>query len=204
MTAKQVVSDKGSAAEDKGSAAEPEPDLAVIRLAARSDQVAQVRAGTDSRNDFRLTATSGELVALASYRGQPLMLMFGSSQCEQVCGQVSRRLSAAFERTALSPADYPIVLISTQGDQDTPDRLHRFVEDHGLLMTGLTGAPADVARLARRFDSEPGPEPQMIHWLDGNGIWRRSVSAAATSAQFADMLTSASEAGGPLASADRN
>jgi cytochrome oxidase Cu insertion factor (SCO1/SenC/PrrC family) len=92
--------------------------------------------------DFTLTDQDGKALAFSSLRGQPLLVFFGFTHCPSICPTTLARLKSlhASRNGALEPAR--IVLVSVDGDRDTPGRLKTYLAALSPEFIGLTGDAA--------------------------------------------------------------
>jgi protein SCO1/2 len=134
--------------------------------------------------DFQLTDQSGKAVKLADFRGAPVLLFFGFTHCSTACPaalhqlrQLERQHSAALGKTR-------IVIVSVDGERDTPAAMKTWLQPLSAKFIGLTGAPARVQNIAAQFSAAfyklPGASAaeysmehnSQIFLLDGKGQLR--------------------------------
>jgi len=127
-------------------AAEPTPDGAV---ASRYRSAEPVRAIAD----FTLTGQDGQPVAFNDLRGQTVLVFFGFTHCQSVCPPAMQKLLQVvrgFEPPQTAPT---VVMISVDGERDTPQAMKQFLSTYDPRFVGLTGPPADVRRIAEQFSA---------------------------------------------------
>ena len=109
--------------------------------------------------DFTLTDQDGRPRAFSSLRGQPALVFFGFTHCPNVCPTQLGRLKLLHESGdgALKPVH--IVLVSVDGDRDTPARLRSFLGPLSSDFIGLTGNPRSTSEIAARFAAVFFKEP---------------------------------------------
>jgi protein SCO1/2 len=109
--------------------------------------------------DFTLTDHDGRPRAFSSLRGQPALVFFGFTHCPNVCPAQLGRLKLLHESGdgALKPVH--IVLVSVDGDRDTPARLRSFLGPLSSDFIGLTGNPRSTSEIAARFAAVFFKEP---------------------------------------------
>lgn len=101
--------------------------------------------------DFELRAQHGEAFGAAQLRGQWTLLYFGYLQCPDVCPTTLqslhglRRLLVADEPAA---APTRFVFVSVDPGNDTQERIGAYLDYFDRELVGLTGEPAQLARLA--------------------------------------------------------
>jgi protein SCO1/2 len=109
--------------------------------------------------DFTLTDQDGRPRSFSSLRGQPALVFFGFTHCPNVCPAQLGRLKLLHESGdgALKPVH--IVLVSVDGDRDTPARLRSFLGPLSSDFIGLTGNPRSTSEIAARFAAVFFKEP---------------------------------------------
>jgi protein SCO1 len=129
------------------TAAVAAPVTAPTRPDARALQLAQPRP----LPPFTLTDQQGRPFRSAEgFRGRVTLVFFGFVHCPDVCPTTLLRLRNLL---AAEPAlaDVQVVMISVDGERDSPASLKRLLDDIEPRFIGLTGDPARVRPLARSF-----------------------------------------------------
>jgi protein SCO1/2 len=106
--------------------------------------------------EFELRDTSGKVVRLSDYGGQPLLVSFIYTGCFQICPTTTRFLAEAVEvaRKAFGPGRFRIVSIGFNQPFDDPVAMASFARQVGISdpdWAFLSPAQQDVAALTRRF-----------------------------------------------------
>ena len=122
-------------------------------LAASIPQLERVRVVEPPREvgDFELTDRKGEPFRFSALRGRPVLVAFGFASCPDVCPTVMSRLLLLAKVHAAEIRDTAIVLISVDGERDTPERMDDFLSIFSAEFIGLTGMPDVVRPVADRF-----------------------------------------------------
>ncbi len=109
--------------------------------------------------DFTLTDQTGKARDFSSLRGEPVLVFFGFTHCANVCPTTLARLKAlhAARNGALKRAR--IVLISVDGERDTPAVLTAYLEPLPRDFIGLTGDPKATSAIAAQFAAVFFKEP---------------------------------------------
>lgn len=109
--------------------------------------------------DFVLQSADGPVDSKA-LRGKVLLIYFGYTNCPDICpaslaagGQVLKAL-AADERNRVK-----LLMVSVDPERDTLAHLKEYTAFFHPAMTGLTGAPEQVAALARAFGAGYRKQP---------------------------------------------
>lgn len=142
---------------------------------------------------FRLTDDQGKTVTASDYRGKVTLLYFGYTHCPDVCPLTLAQLHVVMQKLGKLADGVSILFVSVDPTRDTPAVLHDYVHAFDPRAVGLTGSPADIEVLSKRyraaFSREPGKtdgnydvsHSSGIYIFDGNGKAR--LLATPTDAQ---------------------
>jgi protein SCO1 len=109
--------------------------------------------------DFTLTDQAGKPRAFSSLRGEPVLVFFGFTHCPAVCPTTLGRLKLLHEHGDGALKRARIVLVSVDGERDTPARLKSYLAPLSPDFIGLTGDPRATAEIAARFAAVFFKEP---------------------------------------------
>ena len=109
--------------------------------------------------DFTLTDQSGKPRSFSSLKGEPALVFFGFTNCPNVCPTALGRLKLLHEARGGALKDARIVLISVDGERDTPARLKSWLAPMSPDFVGLTGDPKSTAKIAAQFAAVFFKEP---------------------------------------------
>ena len=109
--------------------------------------------------DFTLTDQSGKPRAFSSLRGEPVLVFFGFTHCPNVCPTALGQLKLLHESQGGKFKDARVVLVSVDGERDTPARLKSYLAPLSADFIGLTGDPKLTAQIAARFAAVFFKEP---------------------------------------------
>jgi protein SCO1/2 len=101
--------------------------------------------------DFQLQDTSGQMRRLADYRGHPVMLFFGFTQCPDICPTA---LTRAIEIKGLLGADadkLKVLFITVDPERDTPEILSAYTQAFDPAFVGLRGDAEQTRAAAQSF-----------------------------------------------------
>ena len=101
--------------------------------------------------DFTLQSAAGP-VALRDLRGRVVLLFFGYTDCPGICPSALADQAIAFQR--LQPDELARVaglFVSVDPERDTPAHLKDYVRVFHPQLQGVTGPPADLQAIARRY-----------------------------------------------------
>jgi len=108
---------------------------------------------------FRLTNDQGKSVAAADYQGKVTLLYFGYTHCPDVCPLTLAHLHVVMQRLGKLADGAQILFVSVDPARDTPEALHAYVTAFDPHVVGLTGSPADVEALTKRYRAAFSREP---------------------------------------------
>ncbi|MCX5672347.1 MAG: SCO family protein [Planctomycetota bacterium] len=109
--------------------------------------------------DFVLTDHNGQERRFSSLRGQPVLVLFGFTHCPDVCPSTLLRLRALHGAQGGALRAAKIVMISVDGERDTPAALKAFLAPLSADFVGLTGAPSMTTTIAAQFSAVFFQEP---------------------------------------------
>ncbi len=101
--------------------------------------------------DFALTDQRGKKRNFSSFRGDPVLVFFGFTHCPKICPATLTRLKTLHETRDGSLKSAQVVLISVDGERDTPVALKSFLAPLSPDFVGLTGNPKESAEHRRRL-----------------------------------------------------
>lgn len=122
--------------------------LLLLSACSQPPQFRGTDLGRQPAPDFQLTDQNGSLVSLSSLRGRVVVLTFLYTHCPDVCPLIAEHLREASRQIA---AGEPVafVAISVDPENDTPDSIIAFNQQHGLTgrLVYLNGERAVLERL---------------------------------------------------------
>jgi protein SCO1/2 len=119
---------------------------------ATSDRVVLTETPTPLA-DFELTDQDGKALRLGDLRGQPVLIFFGFAHCPDVCPSTLRLLKSAHASKDRAMRRARIVMISVDGERDSPDAMKAYLAPLSKDFIGLTGDPKKVQEIARGFQA---------------------------------------------------
>jgi protein SCO1 len=132
--------------------------------------------------DFTLRDQDGKTVSLSDYRGQPVILTFMYSTCQDTCPLLASTIRAALDDL---PADVPSLAVSVDPKNDTPETAKQFLLKRSVngRMEFLLGSRAQLAPVWKAYGVQPqlgqggGIDPEKDHsaivvLIDGQGRQR--------------------------------
>ena len=95
----------------------------------------------------------GAQFELEALHGKVTFVLFGFTNCPDVCPLAMERLRALNDAKTLDARDVRYVMISVDGERDTPAALKEFLAKYSREFVGLTAPPARVKQIAAQFSA---------------------------------------------------
>lgn len=112
-------------------------------------------AGAAIGGSFSLINQNGEWVTDQTFAGKYRLMYFGYTFCPDVCPVDLQRLMAGYrllEKQAPEvAAKLQPIFITIDPERDTPDVMKSYVAAFHPKLMGLTGTPAEIADVAKRY-----------------------------------------------------
>lgn len=109
--------------------------------------------------DFVLVDHTGNPKNFSSLRGEPALVFFGLAHCPNICPTTLARLKSLHQARNGELKAARIVLISVDGERDTPAALKDYLAPLSPDFIGLTGDPKTTAKIAAQFSAVFFREP---------------------------------------------
>lgn len=100
---------------------------------------------------FSLVDGTGKTVDASGFRGKVVLLYFGYTHCPDVCPLAMTHLHVVMQRLGAAADDVRILFVSVDPVRDTPDVLRQYVRAFDAHAVGLTGSPAQLRELTKRY-----------------------------------------------------
>jgi protein SCO1/2 len=117
------------------------------------ERVTVIPAPNKAIGDFQLTDQNGRSRSLVSLRGEPTLIFFGFTHCPDVCPTALAKLKLLHGSSEGALRAARVVLISVDGERDTPAVVKKYLATFSPDFIGLTGDPRAVANIAARFSA---------------------------------------------------
>jgi protein SCO1/2 len=127
---------------------------------------------SDCLPDLKLVDQNGHPVSLASLKGKPALFDFFYVTCPGPCLVLTARMRSVAERLGPSlGSQVSFVSVTVDPEHDGPQQLFAYAKEQRALRKGwlfLTGRPAQIDKLMRRFGLTRGREPDgsVLHVLE--------------------------------------
>ena len=109
------------------------------------------RAALPEGGDFTLQSAGGP-VSLKDFRGKVVLVYFGYTYCPDICPTSLAATSDGLKQlTPEELARVAMIFVSVDPKRDTPARLKEYVDFFHPAMVGVTGAPEEIATIAKRY-----------------------------------------------------
>jgi protein SCO1/2 len=136
--------------------------------------------------NYRLVDSTGAGLALASYRGKPLVVSLVYTSCSSVCPPTTQQLIGAVNEAAklIGSDRFAVLTVGFDARNDTPSRLTHFASVQGVNFANwrlASGDPATIEALLHdlgfSYAAVAGGFDHVTQTtiVDGNGIIRRHV-----------------------------
>ncbi|HEV2075311.1 MAG TPA: SCO family protein, partial [Thermoleophilaceae bacterium] len=104
--------------------------------------------------DFALENQDGELVRMRELRGEPVVVTFLYTTCEESCPPQAQQIKGALDDLE---GDVPAIAIAVHPKRDTPERARAFLTEQRMLgrMDFVLGSEAELRPLWRGYAVKP-------------------------------------------------
>jgi protein SCO1/2 len=101
--------------------------------------------------DFTLQSADGP-VSLKDFRGKVVLVYFGYTYCPDICPtSLAATAEGLKQLTPEELARAAMIFVSVDPKRDTPARLKEYVNFFHPAIVGVTGAPEEIAAIAKRY-----------------------------------------------------
>ena len=115
----------------------------------------RVRLAPEPRRiaEFELTDQASRPFTTDDLLGNTTLVFFGFTNCRNVCPATIPRLRQVARALEDEPTPFRNVVISVDGERDTPEAMARYLAPYSPGFIGLTGTPEVVRDLATDFSA---------------------------------------------------
>lgn len=103
--------------------------------------------------DAQLTDYHGQPFRLSALRGRVAFIFFGFTHCPDVCPVTLEQFRQLRASDGIDAEHTAFVMISVDGERDTPLVMKQFLAQFSNDFIGLTAPPAEVKKLAGQFSA---------------------------------------------------
>ena len=102
--------------------------------------------------NFKLTDQYGKDFELSSLRGKVVLLLFGYTNCPDVCPLILSKIAKVYDNLDESPQKNLVtVFIGVDVKRDTQERLKEYLNYFAFKPVGLTGTEDDLKMIAKQY-----------------------------------------------------
>jgi protein SCO1/2 len=102
-------------------------------------------------SDSMLTDQFGEPFGLGQLSGRVAFVFFGFTNCPDVCPMTMSKYKQLQDSGSVDTSEVAFVLISVDGERDTPAAMKKFLDLFSPQFIGLTSEPQKVKKIAKEF-----------------------------------------------------
>jgi protein SCO1 len=156
--------------------------------------------GGDMGGEIRLTDHNGKPRSVADFRGKLVVLVFGYTQCPDVCPTTLSDLASALKQLGSDAQSVQVLFVTVDPQRDTPELLKQYVPAFNPDFLGLYGDEAATSRVTKDFHMYASVRPgktlgsytvdhsAQIFVLDRNGKVRLLMTPGTAPAAMASDL----------------
>ena len=103
------------------------------------------------QGSYNLIDQNGQPVDQTVFVGHPTALFFGFTHCPEVCPTTMAEMASWFEQLGDEGQDLRAYFVSIDPQRDTPAILGDYVSWVSDRITGITGTPEEIAKIAKAW-----------------------------------------------------
>jgi protein SCO1/2 len=100
---------------------------------------------------FTLVGSDGKPFGTEQLSGKPYALFFGFTHCPDTCPTTLARLVKLRRDLGKGDGSFQIVFVTVDPERDGPKEMAAYSNAFGAPIIGLTGSPAQIARIEKQF-----------------------------------------------------
>lgn len=101
--------------------------------------------------EFVLKGSDGAALNLARFKGRLVLLVFGFTNCPEVCPTTLATLAQARKALGTDAADVQVVYVTVDPERDSVDRIRQYLAAFDPSFIGGTEAPDKLAAMRKRY-----------------------------------------------------
>jgi len=136
---------------------------------------------------FNLVDQDGKPITDKAFEGHPSVLFFGFTHCPDVCPTTLYEIAGWLNQLGDEGKDLRAFFITVDPERDTPEVMKAYTGNFTDRITGITGDPAEVAKLvkgwkvyARKVPLDDGgytmDHTASVFLLDSNGRFKGTIA----------------------------
>lgn len=117
---------------------------------------------------FSLVDPSGKRVTDETLKGKPFAIFFGFTRCPDVCPTTLAMMARYRKELGADGMKFDIVFVSLDPEHDKPADIGQYLTLFDTPITGLTGTPAEIAKIVKGYHVfyEKVPQPGGDYTID--------------------------------------
>lgn len=148
---------------------------------------------------FELTTHHGTRLARGFVRGRPFVVLFGYTNCPEVCPTALHDLSSHLASLGDEADRIPVLFVTVDPQRDTAEHLRTYLQAFDSRIVGLTGTDAQVKAVADAFGapfrrgsttsetSYSMDHSYMLFMMDRYGLLARTVGYTEPAQRLSDV-----------------
>jgi len=100
---------------------------------------------------FTLENSSGKMVTNRNFRGKFMLVYFGYTYCPDICPTTLNAVASTLDKLGPDAKELTPIFITVDPQRDTPEVMKRYTAAFSPAIVGLTGTPAEIAKVAREY-----------------------------------------------------
>ncbi|KQW45349.1 MULTISPECIES: SCO family protein [unclassified Roseateles] len=129
--------------------------LAALPASAIASTPPRLKAGVfepaQAAPEFSLKGSDGAELKLARFKGKLVLLMFGFTQCPEVCPTTLATLAQARKSLGADAADVQVVYVTVDPERDDVARIRQYLGAFDTSFVGGTETPEKLAAMRKRY-----------------------------------------------------
>lgn len=125
--------------------------LPLSALAATERLKAGVFEPAQAAPEFALKGSDGAPLSLARFKGKLVLLVFGFTNCPEVCPTTLATLAQARKQLGTDAADVQVVYVTVDPERDDVNRIRQYLEAFDKSFVGGTETPDKLAAMRKRY-----------------------------------------------------
>jgi protein SCO1/2 len=125
--------------------------LPLVAQAALPTLKAGVFEPAQAAPDFALKGSDGAELSLARFKGKLVLLVFGFTNCPEVCPTTLATLAQARKELGAGAADVQVVYVTVDPERDDLGRIRQYLAAFDPSFIGGTEAPDKLAAMRKRY-----------------------------------------------------
>lgn len=125
--------------------------LPLPALAATERLKAGVFEPAQAAPEFALKGSDGGALNLARFKGKLVLLVFGFTNCPEVCPTTLATLAQARKQLGSDAADVQVVYVTVDPERDDVNRIRQYLEAFDKSFVGGTETPDKLAAMRKRY-----------------------------------------------------